>query len=259
MIIHVDHAVCAGCGADISPAITLDGVTVRYGRQIALHEISGSFVAGSLTAMAGPNGAGKSTLLKVMAGIIRPSSGRVVVDERFRGKIAYLPQTSAMNRDFPLSAMQTACMGFWTTVGDTGEITAAMTEKAAAALAKMGLSGLEDRPIGALSGGQFQRLLLSRVMLQAPEVILLDEPFASLDAESTARLMRLLLDWHAEGKTIVCALHDLLLIRKYFPESFLLAGKCLGRGHTHELFEQKLLSFDLDMAELRSPTEHDHR
>ena len=68
-------------------------------------------------------------------------------------------------------------------------------------------------------------------------------------------LMQLLLRWHKEGRTIICVLHDLMLIHKYFPESFVLAGKCMGRGHTHTLFEQKLLSFDLDMAELLGPDE----
>jgi zinc/manganese transport system ATP-binding protein len=93
---------------------------------------------------------------------------------------------------------------------------------------------------------------------------LLDEPFTAIDAETTAKLIQLLLEWHKEGRTIVCALHDLLLIKKYFPDSFVLAGKCLGRGHTHDLFEQKLLSFNLDMAELyTNKTEaekahHDH-
>jgi ABC-type Mn2+/Zn2+ transport system ATPase subunit len=65
--------------------------------------------------------------------------------------------------------------------------------------------------------------------------------------------MELLLDWHQKGKTIICVLHDLLLIKKYFPESFVLSGKCLGKGHTHKLFEQNLLSFDLDMAEIKVP------
>ena len=90
------------------------------------------------------------------------------------------------------------------------------------------------------------------MILQDPQVLLLDEPFAAVDAETTARLMQLLLRWHEQGRTIICVLHDLMLIRKYFPESFVLSGKCLGRGHTHALFEQKLLSFDLDMAELYS-------
>jgi len=109
-----------------------------------------------------------------------------------------------------------------------------------------------------LSGGEFQRALFARVIVQNAPVILLDEPFTAVDAETTARLIRLLLTWHEEGRTVICVLHDLLLIRKYFPESMVLQGVCLGSGHTHKMFEQRLLSFDLDMAELHSFNENSH-
>ncbi len=234
-------------------AVTLESLSVHYGAVRALHDVSGHFARGSLTAVAGPNGAGKSTLLKAIAGILRPKKGRIALDPSLKGKIGYLPQTSAIRRDYPLSVMQAACAGLWPETGNTGRLTSALRQRVRAALAEVGLAGLEKRQIGALSGGQFQRLLFARLILQDPQLLLLDEPFAAVDAETTGRLMALLLRWHKEGRTIVCALHDLMLIRKYFPESFLLAGHCLGRGHTHELFEQKLLSFDLDMAELKDP------
>lgn len=239
-----------------SPVITLENITVSYGGHQALHNVTGQFAAGSLTAVAGPNGAGKSTLLKTIAGLIRPSQGKLTVVASLRGKVGYLPQSSAVHRDYPMNVMQAVSTGLWSELGDHAALDAGKKARARAALASVGLSGLEDRQIGALSGGQFQRLLFARLVLQDPQLVLLDEPFAAVDAETTVQLINLLLDWHRRGKTIICVLHDLLLIRKYFPESFLLAGKCLGRGHTHALFEQKLLSFDLDMAELVSP--HDH-
>ena len=232
----------------MSNLITLDNVTVRYGRQTALHEISGGFQKGSLTAIAGPNGAGKSTLLKLIAGQIRPKSGRVSVADNVA--IAYLPQTTTLQHDFPMSALQAVCTGFWAKIGNTGAITPIMRSTASKAMSEVGLGGFEDRQIDELSGGQFQRLLFARVIVQDAAVILLDEPFAAVDAETTARLIQLLLSWHRQGRTVICVLHDLLMIQKYFPDSFVLAGKCLGHGHTHKMLEQKLLSFDLDMAEL---------
>jgi zinc/manganese transport system ATP-binding protein len=241
------------------PLITLEGVTVRFGRQTALQDISGTFGAGSLTAVAGINGSGKSTLLKVIAGVVKPSRGRVVLCKQCAPQIAYLPQTSTIQRDFPITVLQAAVTGFWQECGSRKRITENMKSRARAALAGVGLAGFEDRQIAALSGGQFQRLLFARVMLQDARIILLDEPFAAVDSETTANLIQILLKWHREGRTIICVLHDLLMIRKYFPESFLLAGKCLGRGHTHALFEQKLLSFDLDMAELLGPESGKHR
>lgn len=241
------------------PIVTLENVTVRYGNHVALRDVSGAFFAGSLTAVAGPNGAGKSTLLKAIAGILKPAKGRVTVCDDCAKRIAYLPQTASLQRDFPITALQAVCTGFWPATGGLGGISPAMREKAREALAEVGLSGFDERQISSLSGGQFQRLLFARVMLQDAQIILLDEPFAAVDAETTAKLIQILLRWHGEGRTIICVLHDLLLIRKYFPESFLLAGKCLGRGHTHTLFEQKLMSFDLDMAEIVTPDDdHTH-
>jgi len=237
----------------VSALVTLDNVSVTYGRHVALKDVSGSFEPGSLTAVAGPNGAGKSTLLKVIAGAIKPSHGRVSVCKTCMRRTAYLPQINAIQRDFPITVMQAVCTGFWPDTRSFGAITSAMKDRARAALAAVGLAGCEKRQIGGLSGGQFQRMLFARVIVQDARVILLDEPFTAVDAATTAKLIQIILDWHREGRTIVCVLHDLLLIRKYFPESFVLSGNCLGRGHTHELFEQKLLSFDLDMAELLEP------
>ena len=228
--------------------VAFDNVTVRYGRQSALNEISGVFHRGSLTAIAGPNGAGKSTLLKLIVGAVRPSAGKIRLAKNL--SVAYLPQINALQRDFPMSVLQAVCTGFWAEAGNRGAITPAMRQRAREALTEVGLNGFEDRQMAALSGGQFQRLLFARVIVQDASLILLDEPFSGMDAETTARLIQLLLNWHRQGRTIICVLHDLLLIQKYFPNSFVLAGKCLGHGHTHKMLEQKLLSFDLDMAEL---------
>lgn len=240
------------------PVLVLDNVTAGYGAVRALHDVSGAFAQGSLTAVAGPNGAGKSTLLKVIAGLLRPLGGRVVLSDSVKRKIGYLPQASTLQRDYPLSVEQAVATGLWRDLGETGALDTKNRQRIRAALAQVGMEDLADRPIAALSGGQFQRLLFARLLLQDPELVLLDEPFASVDAETTAQLIRILLDWHRAGKTIICVLHDLLLIRKYFPESILLAGKCMGKGHTHALFEQKLLSFDLDMAEIVTTEEGEH-
>ena len=248
-------------GIGMSALITIENLTVRYGRQVALQDVSGTFHAGSLTAIAGPNGAGKSTLLKTIVGILSPKAGRVVFHAS-APNIAYLPQTATVQRDFPLSVRQAVATGFWPLLGNGGAITPAMRQKVGAALDEVGLGGLADRQLASLSGGQFQRMLFARVMVQDAPIILLDEPFAAVDAETTARLMQLMLGWHQQGRTVICVLHDLLLIQKYFPDSFVLAGKCLGHGHTHQLLEQKLLSFDLDMAELcagpEAPSHHQH-
>lgn len=239
-------------------AITLNNVSVHYGKRHALQNVSGTFHQGSLTAIAGPNGSGKSTLLKLIAGVVTPSTGMVTFPEGGRPAIAYLPQATHVQRDFPITVEQTVMTGFYPKIGEGGRIAETHRATARQALQEVGLSGYEDRPLGELSGGEFQRTLFARLIVQDAPIVLLDEPFTAIDAETTARLIRLLLTWHKEQRTVICALHDLLLIKKYFPDSMVLQGKCLGSGHTHQMFEQKLLSFDLDMAEL-IPADEAHR
>jgi zinc/manganese transport system ATP-binding protein len=243
----------------MTPVITLKNVSVDYASRHALQNVSGTFHKGSLTAVAGPNGSGKSTLLKVIAGVIPPTAGEIIFPHGQKPFIAYLPQAAHMQRDFPMTVEEVVITGFYPKTGEAVKIGRDQRKIAHAALQNVGLAGYEDRQIGELSGGEFQRALFARVIVQDAPVVLLDEPFTAIDAETTARLIRLLLTWHKEGRTVICVLHDLLLIKKYFPESMVLQGKCLGSGHTHQMFEQKLLSFDLDMVEMVPPDElHDY-
>ncbi len=240
------------------PLITLENLSVDYGARHALQNVSGVFHEGSLTAIAGPNGSGKSTLLKVLAGVIRPASGRVDIAHKGASSIAYLPQVSHMQRDFPISVEEMALTGYYPAIGEGKDVGKKRKLAVGRALRDVGLDGYGERSISDLSGGEFQRALFARVIVQNAPIILLDEPFTAVDAKTTAQLIKLLLKWHKEGRTVICVLHDLLMIRKYFPESMVLQGKCLGSGHTHKMFEQKLLSFDLDMAELQSADESGH-
>jgi zinc/manganese transport system ATP-binding protein len=164
-----------------------------------------------------------------------------------------------LQRDFPITVQEVVVTGLYPKTGEIGAIGPEHRTAIRIALQGVGLGGYEERQIGELSGGEFQRTLFARVIVQDASIILLDEPFTAVDAETTGRLIRLLLTWHEEGRTVICVLHDLLLIKKYFPDSMVLQGKCLGSGHTHKMFEQKLLSFDLDMAEMVPGNEaHQH-
>lgn len=238
--------------------IMLQNLSVYYGQRHALQNVSGIFSQGSLTAVAGPNGSGKSTMLKVIAGVIKPTCGTIKFAKGRHQSMAYLPQAANMQRDFPISVEEVVLTGFYPKMGEGKGVRKEQHALARKALQDVGLEGYEDRQVSDLSGGEYQRALFARVIVQNAPIILLDEPFTAVDAETTARLIRLLLKWHKEGRTVICVLHDLLLIQKYFPESMVLQGKCLGSGHTHKLFEQKLLSFDLDMAEIRPSDEASH-
>ncbi len=213
-----------------APEVALDDVTVAYDRQPAVHHLSGRFRPASLTAVVGPNGAGKSTLLKTIVGLLRPAEGQIV--RRPAGAIAYLPQQAEIERDFPISVIDTVLLGHWRRVGWRSGIGAAMRETALGAIAAVGLQGLEQRPVGSLSVGQFQRMLFARMMVQDAPLILLDEPFAAIDSSTTTDLLALVTRWHGEGRTVIAVLHDLAQVHEYFPETLLLAREGVAWGAT---------------------------
>lgn len=225
-----------------APAVRVDNLTLSYRRHPAVHHVSGEFSPGSFTAIFGPNGAGKSTLLKGIVGLIKPDSGRVVLDGVARHDIGYLPQQSALDRAFPMRVLDVAAMGLWRKAGIFRAIGRKSLDHVEAALAAVGLTGFEDRLIGTLSGGQFQRALFARLLLQDARLILLDEPFTAIDARTCDDLLALIARWHAEGRTVVTVLHDLELVREHIPETLLLAREKVAWGPTAEVLTDENLA-----------------
>ncbi len=214
-------------------AIALENLTVSYDRHPAVHHLSGCFAPGSLTAVIGPNGAGKSTLLKAIVGILKPDEGRIA-----RGReIAYLPQVAEIDRGFPISVADFVAAGAWPRCGGFR----AMRADVGGALDAVGLRSFAPRGIGTLSGGQFQRMLFARLILQDAPAILLDEPFAAIDARTVADLMRLIRAWHAAGKTVIAVLHELDLVREAFPQALLLMREAVAWGPTPEVLTPERL------------------
>ncbi|HJZ22138.1 MAG TPA: ABC transporter ATP-binding protein, partial [Bradyrhizobium sp.] len=210
-------------------------ITLGYDRHPAVHHLSGEVAAGALMAVVGPNGAGKSTLFRGIVGILKPLAGSILTGGLDIRDIAYLPQTADIDRSFPISVFDFVGTGLWRSVGFFGGIGKAAHEKIAQALAAVGLNGFENRSIGTLSGGQMQRMLFARVLLQDARMIVLDEPFNAIDAKTSADLLALVRRWHAEGRTVLAALHDMDLMRANFPESLLLARGAVAWGSTAEV------------------------
>lgn len=204
-------------------AIRLAGVTLAHGRRPAVHHLSGTFDAGSLTAIVGPNGAGKTTLLRAIAGLNEVTQGRIDRGGLDPRAIAYLPQQAALDRSFPIACLDLVCAGLWPRLGAFRGVDQACLERARAALATVGLENFDQRPIGTLSAGQFQRVLFARMLLQDARVLLLDEPFTALDARTTADLLKLVARWHGEARTVIAVLHDIDMVREKFPRTLLLA------------------------------------
>ena len=232
------HAVHHNHGQHHAPAaldavIRLENVTIAYQRHPAVHHLTGAFARGSLTALVGPNGAGKSTLLKAIVGLVPLNGGSTEVADR--AGLAFLPQVTEVDRSFPMTVREVVDLGHWRRIGAFRRLTPAMRAASAAALAEVGLAGLDERPIASLSVGQFQRVLFARLIAADASLILLDEPFNAIDQRTIQDLMALILRWHAAGRTVVAALHDLDFVRAHFPDCLLLAREPIAWGSTRDV------------------------
>jgi len=247
-------------------AIRIEDLTLGYEGHPAVHHLDGVFEQGSLTAIMGPNGSGKSTLLKGIIGAVKPLGGRVVLDNLSWRDIAYLPQSAEIDRSFPAVVSDLVALGFWKQRGLFAAIRGIDHKALEAALDAVGLSGFEQRPIDTLSGGQLQRALFARVLVQDAPVILLDEPFAAIDQRTVADLTRLIQQWHGEGRTVIAVLHDADLVRAAFPQTLLLAREQIAWGDTASaLTPENLLAartmveaWDDDAPWHDAPVAHDH-
>lgn len=213
-------------------SVQFQNLTLGYDGFPAVHHLDGTVETGSLTAIVGPNGSGKSTLLKGIVGLVSPLGGTVVRDGPEAGPIAYLPQISEIERAFPASVFDLVSLGLWKRRGMFRGLGAADRKAIAAALEAVGLEGFEARAIDTLSGGQLQRALFARVILQDARLVLLDEPFNAIDGNTVADLLALIHSWHGEGRTVLAVLHDFELVRAHFPTTLLLARHLVGWGNT---------------------------
>lgn len=234
-------------------ALAFRNLTLGYDRHPAIHHIETTIAEGSLTAIVGPNGAGKSTLLKGVTGALPPLEGRVRFGALTRADIAYLPQQSEIDRSFPLAVVDLVAMGLWRQIGAFGRLGRAHRARAAEAISAVGLEGFETRPIGALSGGQMQRALFARLLLQDAKLVLLDEPFTAIDARTMADLIGIVRRWHGEGRTVLAVLHDHEIVRAHFPETLMLARELVAHGPTAEVLTAENQLRARAMAEAPDP------
>jgi zinc/manganese transport system ATP-binding protein len=221
-------------------AIELRDVTLGYDRHPAVHHLHGSIAPGSLLAIVGPNGAGKSTLLKGLVGLLAPLDGKIVTGLS-RSDIAYLPQAAEIDRSFPITVFDLVSTGAWRSAGLFGALGFGRSRAIHDAIAAVGLTGFENRSIGSLSGGQMQRVLFARLLLQDASLILLDEPFTAIDTKTTADLLALVARWHGERRTVIAVLHDMDVVKEHFHDTLLLAREPVAWGRTAEVLRPENL------------------
>lgn len=187
------------------PAARLAGVGVRFGDLPALADVDLELAFGALTVITGPNGAGKSTLLEVIAGVRRPSTG---IRTATTGRISFVPQRTQLPDRLPVTVRDVVSVGTWGRVEPRIRRRADARRAVTAAIGRMGLEPLADRPFGELSGGQRQRALLAQGIAGRAQLLLLDEPTTGLDRGSGARIRAVMREEADTGGAVVCVSHD---------------------------------------------------
>ncbi len=199
--------------------ISLKNISVNYKKVNALFDINLEIYQGEYIGIFGPNGSGKTTLLKVILGLIKSDTGEV---RRFdsnnikknQSKIGYVPQNPTINKSFPASVIKVVEMGLYGKVGFLKPLKPIDHEKAEQALHSVHMGQFKNRPIGHLSGGELQKVMVARALVFDPEIILLDEPTSSLDFVMTKNLMELLEELNKNLNITIIAIHhhlDLLI------------------------------------------------
>lgn len=227
-------------------AIEVDHLTVSYGPVPALLDISLRIPPGKLVGIIGPNGSGKSTLMKAILGFLRPDVGQVRVfgqpAERAKGRVAYVPQRGSVDWDFPVTVREVALMGRYGHVPWWRDLGAEDRRIADEALEMVRMSQHAHRQIGQLSGGQQQRVFMARAMAQGAEILLLDEPFAGVDAATERAILDVLNRTRAAGRTLLVVHHDLATAAEYFDSLVLLKQRLYAFGPPAAVLNPELLS-----------------
>lgn len=224
--------------------IKTNHLNVFYNENKVLTEIQIEVKPGKITGIIGPNGAGKSTLIKAILNIISHSGEILIngeVSKKQLKKIAYVEQKSDIDHTFPIKVKECVSLGTYTGLKLFQKLGAKEWSRVSEALQKVNLLDYENRQIGELSGGQFQRVLLARCLVQEADYIFLDEPFVGIDSISEKIIMDILQDLKNQGKTILIVHHDLSKVKEYFDDIIILNRELIAYGPINESFSQKNL------------------
>lgn len=226
--------------------IKVDNLSVTYDNRVtAVDHVSLEIPAGRMVGIIGPNGAGKSSLIKGILNLVETSSGQVRFNDKslkeVQHRIAYVEQRSHFDLDFPIHVQDVVLMGTFPRLGWLKRPGKKEKQEALAALKSVEMADFKDRQIGALSGGQLQRILIARTLAQKADIIFLDEPFVGVDAKSEHIIIEQLHQLRDEGKTIVVVHHDLGTVEDYFDELILIDQKLIDAGPVTEVFTRENL------------------
>jgi len=220
--------------------LLVENLTAGYDGVMVLEGVSFSVFGGEQIAVVGPNGAGKSTLFKAIAGLLPLRSGRVMVlgcdPHREWAEISYVTQRSEVDFSFPVTVADVVMMGRVGRVGWLRWPSRRDREAVMRALEQVGMADLADRQIGELSGGQQQRVFIARALAQEAQLLLMDEPFAGVDATSEQAILGLLSRLKEDGLTVLLSTHDLNLAADRFDRILLLNRRVIAYGPPQQVF-----------------------
>ena len=240
------EATRAGARAGAHADVWAQDITAGYDSDPVLEHVSFAVEAGSLLAVVGPNGAGKSTLLKVMAGLLRPWSGRIEVlggpPGREARRVAYVPQAEAVDWAFPVTVRDVVTMGRYPALRALRQPGPADRRAVTAALEQVRMSEHEATQIGSLSGGQRRRVFLARALAAEASLFLLDEPVTGIDAATQEELMDILEAQTKQGKTVVATTHDLACAASRFQRVLAINRTVIADGPSSLVLDPEVLS-----------------
>ena len=226
------------------------GLTVGYARRVVLSGVNLTLERGSFTGLLGANGSGKSTLLKTVLGIIPPIAGELELHSQNgrRPILGYVPQRESLDPIFLLSSFEVVLMGVCVRVGAGRFIGRSERNWAMQCLERTGAADLASRLFSQLSGGQKQRVLIARALATRPDLLMLDEPTAGIDAGATRAILDVLRELHERhGQTILMVSHDLTSVRQYAESVIWLhEGKVL-HGPVSELLSRAKIEEIMDL------------
>lgn len=219
----------------------ISGMTVAYRERVVLKNVTFTVPEGAVMGILGANGAGKSTLLKSVMQLIPRLAGEAKFFgedlARARKRVGYMPQSAEVDWDFPTTVFDVVLMGTYARLGWFARPGKAEREAAHRALQQVGIDDLAGRQISQLSGGQKQRTFLARALAQNPDLFLMDEPFAGVDAASEKAIMSVLAGLREQGKTIMIVHHDLATVKDFCTHVALLhTGDLVAAGSVAEAF-----------------------
>lgn len=229
-------------------AIEVKNVTVEYNGQTAIVDVSLKIPRGAICGLVGMNGAGKSTLFNALMGFVTPNKGEILIEStplreaQKKGLVAYVPQSEDVDWNFPITVEEVVMMGRYGYMGVLRNPSQKDHELVEKALQRVHMEDYRDRQIGQLSGGQRKRVFFARSLAQQAEIMLLDEPFAGVDAKTEAEITKVLLELKKEGKTIVISTHELTSLTEYCDHVILLKKTVVAFGKTEDVFTPENIS-----------------